>query len=810
MTISLRPDGGSSRSVRSSRSSSPVLDGLHVLDFSQGMAGALTTMILADNGADVVKIEPPAGDWSRRQPAFLMWNRGKRSAVLDLKRGDDRERAAILASRADVVVESFRPGVIERLGIGYEVTAKANPGVVYCSISGFGRLAEFSGVKGYEGVVAARLGRMTGLDETEGAAKGQSLDRPIYLAVPLNSYAAAQLALHGIGAALLQRGQDGVGEHVMTSLLQGATATVMHQQMGKNTRRRDWSADLRYRGRKLTFLTAECKDGKFIQMCARMDHHFRNWMLAAGLDDVLTDPRYAAAPLGIDTLEDLLELEHRIRLRMKQRTQADWMRTFIEDYDVGADPFLTPAEFLEHPQLLANDRVLELNDPAVGRVRQLGALVMFSETPSKIGASAPALGADTAAVVATLSDTQIEPPQVRSAPARNLHREPPLAGITILELASFLAAPMAATLIAELGARVIKIEPPGGDPWRRMGLEAAHTFHGKESIVIDLKARAGRKILHDLISVADVLVTSFRPDVPRKLGFDYPSARALNHRLIYVYAASYGSKGPQSGRPAFHSTPNALGGGGILQAGIGNAPVDDGFPDPSAALGVGTAIVLGLLGRARTGRGQYLETNMLVSAGYALSSNLVLYEGSPEWQLPDGGQHGPHALYRLYQCAIGWLFVAAVREDEWASLAAVLGRPEWTSDVRFETGDARRSNDDLLISEIGTILASDTAQTWEAKLVAADIGAACADESDLAAFLIKHGLVDSASHPETGEYWRMQPRVRLTNSEVTSGPFFSAGEHSIRVLSELGYGPAEIEELVRQGYVMPAPSWAER
>lgn len=783
--------------------SSSVLSNLSVVDLTQGMAGSMVTMILGDNGADVVKIEPPGGDWSRRQPAFLMWNRGKRSVVLDLKDPDDRRRAFALASRADVVVESFRPGVVERLGLGYEAVAAANPRIVYCSLSGFGRLSEFSHVKGYESVVAARLGRMTGLDETEGAAKGQSLDRPIYLSVPLNSYAAAQLALHGIGSALLQRGDDGVGEHVMTSLLQGATATVMHQQMGKSTRRRDWSADLRYRGRKLTFLTAECKDGKFIQMCARMDNHFKNWMLATGLDDVLTDPRYAAAPLGIETLEALTELEDRIRVRMKERTQAEWMHTFIEEFDVGADPFLTPAEFLDHPQLLANNRVLELDDPVVGKVRQLGALVAFSDTPSRISASAPALGADTEAVIAGLSDPQqvaIRPePIVAPGPLRKA----PLAGVTILELAYFLAAPMGPTLMAELGARVIKIEPPGGDPWRRMGLEGAHTFHGKESIQLDLKTPASRQVLHDLIAAADVLVTNFRPDVPPKLGFDYPTAHSINDQLIYIYAASYGSKGPQSHRPAFHSTPNALGGGGILQAGLGNAPVDDGFPDPSAALAVGTAVVLGLLGRARTGKGQYLETNMLVSAGYVLSSDLVLYDGAPGWRLPDHGQHGPHALSRLYPCATGWLFVAAVREEEWVALTGALRRPDWLVDPRFETETARRSNDGPLIAEMGSVFATDSSVNWERRLAEADVSAAIADESDLATFLINHGLVDSAQHPEIGEYWRMQPRVSLANSAVVSGPYFSVGEHNVAILRGLGYDPAEIDDLVRQGAVIP-------
>src|SRR6478735_5211677 len=138
--------------------------GLTVIDFSQGMAGPMATMILADHGADVVKVESPRGDFARGEPGFLMWNRGKRSVVLDLTRDEDRVHALALAETADVVVESFRPGVAERLGIGYEAVVAVNPRVVYCSITGYGRDDPRSQRRTYEVDVAATVGRMVGLD----------------------------------------------------------------------------------------------------------------------------------------------------------------------------------------------------------------------------------------------------------------------------------------------------------------------------------------------------------------------------------------------------------------------------------------------------------------------------------------------------------------------------------------------------------------------------------------------------------------------------------------------------------------------
>ena len=268
-----------------------------------------------------------------------------------------------------------------------------------------------------------------------------------------------------------------------------------------------------------------------------------------------------------------------------------------------------------------------------------------------------------------------------------------------------MAGPLSSVLLGELGARVIKVEPLEGDPSRRTGMQNAKFLVGKDSIGIDLKSDEGRQILHQLIGRADALLHNFRPGVPERLGFGWAESQQRNPRLVYLYGASYGSRGPQNRRAAFHSTPNALAGGGIQQAGRGNAPVDDSYPDPGSGLAAATALMLGLWAREVTGRGQYLETTMLTSAGYILSNNLVLYDGAPAMALPDRGQHGFDALYRLYPCRSGWLFVAARRDPEWHALARALGKPEWLSDSRFATVESRLANDDALAGLIAVALA---------------------------------------------------------------------------------------------------------
>jgi crotonobetainyl-CoA:carnitine CoA-transferase CaiB-like acyl-CoA transferase len=554
--------------------------------------------------------------------------------------------------------------------------------------------------------------------------------------------------------------------------------------------------ELVHRGTRLTFLTAECSDGKWIQMSARLDHHFAAWMRAIGLADVLEDGRYRGGPLRVPTIADIEELDRRIRERMLTRSQAEWMQVFI-DADVGADPFFTPDEFLAHPQMVDNGRVVELRTASGAVSRQVGPLARLAQTPAVIERAAPGLGQDTEAVLARRVDRRSEPSPIASA----ADGEPPLSGLTVVELAYFFAAPLAGSILAELGARVIKIEPPDGDPLRLVGSQAAPMLHGKESLAVDLKQQQGRAILGRLLAGSDVFFTSLRPHVHRKLGCDYETARALNPALVYLYAGSYGSRGPWAGRAAFHSTPNALVGAGILQAGAGNPPVDDGWPDPISGLALTTAILLGLAARDGTGVGQYVETTMLCSSAYAFSRELLAWEAGG-WRVPDAGQHGRCALDRLYRCRSGWLFLQVVKEREWVALAESLGRSDWLRDERFASPAARDANDAVLTELVAETLGERSSADWERRLAARAVPAASVYELEFLDFMRDYGQLSHASHPSIGDYWRLPPRFDFSAAALCEGPVCGLGEHSRQLLEELDYGAAEIEQLVAAGVIV--------
>jgi crotonobetainyl-CoA:carnitine CoA-transferase CaiB-like acyl-CoA transferase len=786
----------------------PAFAGLRVVELSQGMSGPLVGQLLADNGADVVKIEPPAGDWARSMPGFHMWNRGKDGVALDLSDDTARMQALALLVDADVLIDTVRGGTEHALGLAPDELSERFPRLVHLTITGFGLATGFEHLAPYEGVVAARIGRWLGTDRLSGLSEVNRGRGPIFNITPFGSYASACLGVIGIVGALRSREATGRGTHLETSLVDGIAAATMRMpfkrdgaqvQSVNDTK----DKDVLMKGITLAFMTAECSDGRYVQMCARQPDHYKNWLRGVGLEHLLDDPRFANGPVGFTSLEDIDEIDALIRKQMIEHTPEHWVELFSTTYDVGADPFLTPAEFLEMGDMVDNGRVVEIDDPEVGHTTQVGPLALLHGSEMTIGRPAPTLGQHQARV------EQLDTATVPSAPVAEritTKARPPLEGITVLECAYFIAGPMASSLLAELGARVIKVEPLTGDPFRATKTEFAAMAHGKESISVDTKSAEGNAILKQLIAKSDILLHSFRPGVPERLGLDYESVRAINPRVVYLYAGSYGSKGPQSQRPAFHSTPNAVSGAGIAQAGRGNPPVDDSYPDPCAALGAATGLAIGLHARERSGVGQSLETTMITSTGYVQSDMVIQYPGRPEALVPDHGQHGFHALYRLYPTVSGWLFVAAVQDKEWVALAEAVGHPEWVADERFVDSSSRLAHDDELIALLADALLARSADDWQELLSAAGVGAARADGQSFEEFLVGNTPHHPMTHPDFGDYWRRPPVIRFdgcATREAIVAP--SVGEHTVALLTELGYSAEECRSLLEAGRVKAPP-----
>ncbi len=796
-----------------------ICEGLRVLDLSISMSGALPTMIMSDAGAEVIKIEPPEGDPTRKHYAHPMWHRGKKSVVLDLKTREGQGHLHDLARHSDVLLTTFRPGVAERLGAGYETIKEVNPSLVYTAISGFGPVDEYKEIKAYDGIVAALSGRVHTFDPQT------DKDGPIFSALPVASFGAGMYALQGTMAALYVRERTGRGQKVETSLLQALGAyDWMSLTWQLRQRGEDPFKGLPMEEPSPQYFVAPTKDGKWIQMANAMDHLFINWLVGIGLGGLLDDPRFIELPQVV-TGEANEELYRLMFSRMAEKTLDEWMHLFMTEVDTASEPFLHTQQGLSHPQVLHNGSTVRLYDDRVGETLQLGPVAKFTETPLQPHGPAPSLGQHTAEVIAQSRNGH------GSSSRSGNGRMPgaPLEGVTLVEFASWFAVPFAPAILADLGARVIKVEPTGGDPWRGFGPMGYRTLQGKEAVAIDLRTEKGQEIGAELMAEADLIVHNLRPGVPQKLGIDYESAKQVNPSVIYLYGGGYGSTGPYSHRPAMHPVPGAVCGGAMYQAGRGMPPPPDadlsyeevrkvarwlgaaneGNPDVSSSMVNASTLLMALYAREKTGLGQYIETSMLCSNLYANSDDALQYEGKPERLLPDPDLNGLHALYRFYKAKDEWVFLACTTDVEWEHLCTAIDRGALATDPRFLTESNRLDHELELADLLEPIFAQRTAGEWQEYLTRRNVACVEVFPADICEFantsplMWKYGLSVEREHPSFGKFMRYGRVVDFSKTSATTfGPFTFIGEHTGPVLKELGYTDDHVRELEEQKIVV--------
>jgi crotonobetainyl-CoA:carnitine CoA-transferase CaiB-like acyl-CoA transferase len=804
-------------------------DGVVVLDLTWWMAGPLATMTLADCGARVIKVEPPGGDPARIMPAFQTWNRGKESLVVDLKVSSGRERFKQLVQAADVVVTGFRPGVAERLGVSYEQVRAVNPRTVYASISGFGRKGRYRNTPGYDALVAARSGRMTVYERIA------PRDGPAFVASPYTSYATAMLLAQGILAGLHQRRRTGTGcdVHVPMSgaILPYDLQTWVMPQI--NPAEPDQSADRRhfataigrtydsqrlqrpeFRVPRPSIWSGVTRDGVWLWIENTAQHLCVAQLAALDLLHLLEEERYAHLPAvfnekdGEDLWQTLLE-------RLRSKTYDEWADIF-NSHHMAWERIASPVEALEHRQVIHNGHVVTVPGLDERPTSQPGPLVRFSRSETRIrGGLAHMRQSSKLTTKARVENVAVRP---TTAVANR-----PLADITVIDLSTWLAGAFAPTLLADLGARVIAVEPLGGEPGRFLlgGLLAFATSQGKESIVVDLKTDKGRGIVHKLIAEADVVYHNYRAGVPERLGVDYETCRRVKPDIIYVNAAAYGNHGPDRDRPAFAGTMAAATGTALRQVGRGHprpaserlshddlkqeawrlAKTVDGSADVNAALAAATAVLLGLTVRDATGEGQAITTTMLCSNIHANSDEAIDQKDRPAMHRPDEGLFGIGPAYRLYAAAEGWVFLACVQRKEWDVFCRAIDRTDLI--LAWDTASASDGESaGELVARLEELFRSKSAAAWEdlvlnlgVPLVAVNLldpgNASLADDD-----LREQSLMVSVRNEKYGEYWRHGPLQQFADSHAVLGSWEPAAGHTWSILAELGYTDHEINRLV--------------
>ncbi len=363
-------------------SSPPPLDGIRVVDLTSYIAGSYGVMMLADLGAEVVKIEALAGDAFRELPGFSGWNRGKRSIAVDLKTPEGRTIVERLAARADVAMENMRPGVADRLGVGYAQLGAVNPRLIYCSTTAFGSTGPYVDRPGFDPLLQA----MSGLQALQGFGGS-----PQYLRIAITDYYAAALTAQAVLAALFVRERTGRGQHVETSLLHASLALQSGNVVdypGKQSVFRDNPTYRLYQGSDGEWFFLACGNQTFwVKLCAALE-----------LKDLADDPRFASWLLRLDNREVLLPLLER---RFGEKPRAHWLDVLASN-DIPAAPVQTLKDFMDDPAVRHHEMIREYDHPELGRLRLMGVPLVFSESPTHDAGRPPTLGEHTTAVLREL------------------------------------------------------------------------------------------------------------------------------------------------------------------------------------------------------------------------------------------------------------------------------------------------------------------------------------------------------------------------------------------------------------------------
>lgn len=815
--------------------------GLRVLDLSTGYAGKIATMVLADFGAEVIRVEPAEGNAGWDEPAALLVNRGKKSINLDLLSAQGQADLKRLLPSVDVVMEMFTPKEAEARGISHKEFAKINPRLVHCTVTGFGRTGPYAGVKADDALVLAKAGIMR-----DQSGWHQDRTRPIFRSGKDGTHFSGMIAIQGILAALRVRDLTGKGQHVETSMLASLSCRqnpdvrwmlrvgeqLPLETVGDNVETSQMALPhhLDPRLPSLSGIRVETKDGKFLVHSQSEPHFFPAWLKTIGMEWILDDERYKGAPYKWANTDDRDHLITLVRERMKERTADEWMDAYLANGNVCGDVIQTTKEALSHRQSIAGGWVVTIEDPRVGPILQVGPLAWIRGAGAKVDKPAPLPGADTDAIL----KGEIKP--IEGAPTGRAISKP-LEGVTIVECAYYYATPFGTALLAELGARVIKVEPLQGDPYRRLGVSEdpikslghnnmARAMQGKQSICINMKDERGKKILHQIIKNADMFIHNFRLGVPEKLGIDEATLRVVNPDIVYEYGASYGSKGPYNRQPAIDPVIAAYAGTTAYQAGEGNEPLTERGADPVAGSSSSAAMMMGLFAKHRTGKGQYVEPAMIVSNIYLNFLDALDYPGKPSRRPIDALERGIGATYRLYETAPvtkgtvippfanqnpHWLFLAVDKDDEFVRLCRAVGREDIGGDARFASEQSRWDNRVALAGVLEPLFLTRTAQEWEDSLLAAGLGCIVADAMSNFAFLYEDsqakalGLTTEIEHPSIGRYYRHTPLLHFSQTPGVATCMSTQGEYTQQILAELGYNEKAMEELRADGVV----SWPE-
>lgn len=658
-----------------------ALDGLRVLELAEGVSGPYCGKLLAGLGADVIKLEPPAGDRSRREGPFpgdapdaersglfLHLNTGKRSVTAA---AGELER---LLPGADVVILALRPAELATAGIDLDSWRREHPRLVFASVTTFGLEGPYADYLGGE-LIAYALGgyaMLTGAPEREPLKAYGSL---------VEYQAGAQLAL-GVLAAVLARDVTGAGQLVDCAAMQAATFLLGGVEQGAHF----YGRIARRNGTRLLGFPPEHSYPSTIRPCAdgfvhcHSNNRYLDLLGALIPNPRLLEPEMLATMMGhADEVDAIMDewLADKTREEVVRRAQ-ELRLPFTEVRE--------PGEVMAEPHYRERECFVTVNHPGAGPVLHPGAPFRMSATLWRT-LPAPMLGQHAGAAWN----------EATPAAANTRRRGPkPLSGLRVIDFTNAVAGPIAAFILADLGAEVIKVEAPSSRPKVAAGVaplrEGADvpsynrimTFnelnHGKRSLVLDAATPEGRAILLELAAKSDVLVQNFAPRVMGNLGLDYDQLKAVNPRIVMASMPAFGLSGPLRDRVSYGPGVDAMSGLSHLTGYGDGPPMKPGnfFCDQQAGVLTALAVCSALRHAERTGEGQHLELAMIEGEFQVLGDAYIDFAMNGRERRRCGNDHPRMSPHGVFPSAgeDAWVAVAVEDDAQWARLAGVIGRED--------------------------------------------------------------------------------------------------------------------------------------
>jgi crotonobetainyl-CoA:carnitine CoA-transferase CaiB-like acyl-CoA transferase len=760
-----------------------ALSGINLLEVHSNLGAAYAAMLLAEQGADTIKVEPPGGAPERGTPHFHVLNRSKRSVSLDPTSSDGKWSITALVKSADIVITGSTPARLKAHGLDYGSIRKTNPHALVLNLPSFGSRGPEAEFDANDDLVAARAG----IAGSQWALSGN----PVPLVFPAASYSAGVMGASAAVAGLIAREHTGEGQELEVSLLAGALSlqtggVLKHEQMTTL-----YPGPQDPLGPIPCYRLFEASDHKYLFVACGNATFWGKFVLAVDLPELVSDPRFENAPWGIppehwQTLKDILEPVIRARPR------DQWIR-ILREADVPCAPVMTRAEFIADPQTAAIGMRRVVRDPILGDTVQLGVPVTLAAMPGEIAGPAPATPH------AHRHETFHHAPHPITATNESRLVKGPLDGVTVLDFASYIAGSYGPMILAQLGANVIKIENLEGDAFRSFGFGFLGWNQGKRGLAIDLNSREGLDIVCRLAQEADVLVENLRPGRMKRFGLDYDTLAKANPGLIYMSVNGFGNTGPDHNQPGFDPLLQARSGVMAAQGGPHHHPVylTCAICDYGAAMLSAFGCILALRARQKTGLGQFCLTTLLQASMAFQAGEFIFYEGRPEMENGAPERRGSSALSRAYQCRDGaWLYLSLDAPAQWRALGEIF--PSMPK-LGYEAA-AREPEDGKLASALTEEFQQLDRDDAVGRLARASIPATYVHHFDdlfCDPQIAANELLTELSHSQWGKLWQTGMLIKFS---ATPGRIERAaplhGEHGEEVLREfLDYDAATIASL---------------